>query len=226
MEKKKVTLQVVERINHLCSQYDIVAADKSSNRLGELEAIYTELHNLRKEYDLFDKVFEDNGKKGVVDIAGRVLVPAMYDGVSEIYPYCAGERRPVAVSDHSGKFALVKCDGTGVPLCNFEYDEVKVLWGSAAYYLCGKMNSDGKMLYGVIDSVGKELVPCEMDSVDPMLNGYSLLYADDKIGALSIDGKYIKPQFDELENSDIDSLWGRKGDVSGFIDDNGEFFDE
>ena len=63
-----------------------------------------------------------------------------------------------------------------------------------------------------------------MNHIDFMFNGYSLLYADNKVGALSSDRKYIAPQFDELENSDVDFLYGRKGDVSGFIDENGEFF--
>ena len=113
---------------------------------------------------------------------------------------------------------------TGAPLGNFAYDEVRELGGSASFYICSKRDSKGKILYGVIDKEGKELVPCKMNHIDFMFNGYSLLYADNKVGALSSDRKYIAPQFDELENSDVDFLYGRKGDVSGFIDENGEFF--
>jgi hypothetical protein len=119
-----------------------------------------------------------------------------------------------------------KKEETNTPLYNFEYDEIRELFGSSKYFICCKKEGEEKMLYGIIDKKGKELVPCKMNYIDFMFNGYALLYADNKVGALSSDGKYIAPQFDELENSDIDFLYGRKGDVEGYIDDEGKFIED
>ena len=122
-----------------------------------------------------------------------------------------------------GKCALAKCDGTGALVCAFEYDVIGDLYGSPEYYICTKVVGKGEQFYGVIDSEGNELVPCDMEYIDIMINGYSLLYKGELVGALSSGGKYIEPQFDELENSDSEYLRGRKGDEWGYVGDDGSF---
>ena len=223
MEKKTATPKVAEQIDFLFSQ---LASGESVGNSIDKEAICMELYRLEQEYDVLDQVFEENGKRGVVNIAGRVLVPALYCGIPETYAYSRVHQRPVPVRDHDGKCALAKCDGTGTLLCNFEYDEICDLYGSPSYYICGKRDAKEGMLYGVLDKAGNELVPCTMKYIDFMFNGYSLLYADGKIGALSFDGIYIAPQFDELENEDIDFLRARKGNTWGYIDENGGFVED
>ena len=222
MMKKKVTSKVAEQFRTLYSQLAKGENDGSIDK----QAICMELYRLKDEYDVKDRVFEKGGKKGVADITGRVLVPAIYCGISETYDYSYNEQQPIPVYDNKGKQALVKCDGTGCQLSDFEYDGISLLCGSPSYFICGKRDDDGKMFYGVLDKEGNTLVPCEMIHIDMMFNGYSLLYADGKIGALSIDGKYIAPQFDELENEDVDFLRGRKGNSWGYVDNDGEFIDD
>ena len=230
MEKKNVTPQVVERVNFLLNEFKHISAEDARGRYAELEKIDKELYEIGVEYDLRDRVFEENGKKGLVDINGHVLVPALYAGIIETYDYACYYRlpvpRPVPVRNSDGKCALAKCDGTGTLVCAFEYEMVGDLYGSPEYYICIKSVGEGEQLYGVIDSEGRELVPCEMDSVEIMVNGYSLLYKGDVVGALGCNGKYIEPQFDELENFEPDCLRGRKGSVWGYFGENGEFINE
>ena len=227
MEKKIVTPQVAERVNFLLREFKHITACNAHDKYSKLEEIDKELYEIGVEYDLRDRVFEENGKKGLVDINGHVLVPALYAGIIETYDYACYYRlpmsRPVPVRNSDGKCALAKCDGTGALVCAFEYDMVGDLYGSPEYYICTKSVGEGEQLYGVIDSEGRELVPCEMDYIDIMLNSYSLLYKGELVGALGFSGKYIEPQFDELENGDPDCLRGRKGDVWGYVEEDGSF---
>ena len=227
MEKKNVTPQVVERVNFLLNEFKRISAEDARGRYAELEKIDKELYEIGVEYNLHDRVFEENGKKGVVDINGHVLVPALYDGIVETYDYACYDRlptpRPVPVRNGDGKCALAKCDGTGALVCAFEYDVIGDLYGSPEYYICTKVVGEGEQFYGVIDSEGNELVPCEMEYIDIMINSYSLLYKGELVGALSFGGKYIEPLFCELENSDPEYLRGRKGDEWGYVGDDGSF---
>lgn len=222
-----MTPQVVERVNFLLNEFKQISANDAHGRYAELEKINNELYEIGVEYNLHDRVFEENGKKGVVDINGHVLVPALYDGIVETYDYACYDRlptpRPVPVRNGDGKCALAKCDGTGALVCAFGYDMIGDLYGSPEYYICTKVVGEGEQLYGVIDSEGRELVPCEMECIDIMMNGYSLLYKGELVGALGFGGKYIEPQFDELENDDPDCLRGRKGDVWGYVYEDGSF---
>ena len=64
-------------------------------------------------YDWFTRIIEGpDGKKGMEDPAGKVLIPAVFDEVA--YTYDTNFIQPSAVPCvKSGKCALVKTDGTG-----------------------------------------------------------------------------------------------------------------
>ena len=192
MKKKQATKEILERLERLLSVLNAERVD-----WPEFYGAERELRRLRKEYDLFDVVFEENGKMGIRNILGRTLVPAIYCGFFEIYPVDPFVK-PVPACDSNGKYALVECNGNGTPLCPFEYDLITFMRGSSNFYICGKGNEDG-MLYGVIDSKGNIVVPCEMNEVENMYNGCAMLYCDMTMGFLTIDGKYIEPQFDNIE---------------------------
>ena len=50
-------------------------------KTASCDADYTKLNAFIEEYDLYTKVYEENGKMGVKDAAGQVLVPAVFDEV-------------------------------------------------------------------------------------------------------------------------------------------------
>jgi hypothetical protein len=130
----------------------------------QTKALYDELKMLLDKYNTFDIVFEENGKKGLKDIAGRVRVPALYEDFAETYSYHWGRSMPVAARNAEGKYALVAADGAGTPLCDFEYDYISYLRATNSHYMCVKKSGDG-VLKGILDGKGRLIVPCEMEKV-------------------------------------------------------------
>ena len=96
MTEKKIP--TVEQLNDFRQQ--VKTAVTSSD--------YDKLNAFIEEYDLYTKVFEENGKMGVKDAAGQVLVPAEFDEVGYNF---MDHFKPHAVPGlKDGKFALVAQD--------------------------------------------------------------------------------------------------------------------
>lgn len=225
--KKQGNAETAARIDSLMqSMYN------NSLAMEELNAIYMELDELKKEYDLFDVTFEEGGCKGVKDIAGRVRVPAIYKEYTELYSYAWGRKMPMAAVNGEGKCALVATDGTGMPMCGFEYNNIEFMFASDGYYRCEK-EIDGKTKFGILNAQGELLVPCEMDVVHAVSNNFSGIVKDGKIGIITISGVYIAPVFDDLEEDGEfvkackDGKWGYLGSKGEFVDmDDEENVDE
>ena len=123
--KKIATDEVVKRVDFIVDRLSKAIDKEVPLKRSERDALYEEYNQLMESYDLFDQVFDEGGKKGVRNAAGKILVPALYKGFSETYTYKRyGYIMPVPACDFSGKYALVKCDGRGTPLCGFEYDMI------------------------------------------------------------------------------------------------------
>ena len=60
------------------------------------QADYDKVLNFEQEYDVFTKVYSENGKLGVKDAIGEVLVPALFDEIGYTYAdSCRGFAVPV-----------------------------------------------------------------------------------------------------------------------------------
>ena len=126
--KKIATEEVVKRVDFIVDRLSKAIDKEVPLKRSEREALYEEYNQLMESYDLFDQVFDEGGKKGVRNAAGKILVPALYKEFSEIYTYKRyGYIMPVPACDFSGKYALVKCDGKGTPLCDFEYEMIRFI---------------------------------------------------------------------------------------------------
>ena len=221
--RKEVTESVRERIMVIDNRVKELKSANVAGDDGEVLKLKKEFWDIREEYDLFDKVFMENGKAGVVDIFGNVVVPALYKDFPELYNYTIYGRLPIPACDFNDKYALVASDGEGAPVCAFEYDMIKFKFGSSALFQCWKRAGD-KYLVGVIDCGGNVVVPCEMDEVYGMSNNYAVVEKDGKLGAVTTGGLYIKPAYDEFEERDgllaacVDGVWG-------YISSKGEFID-
>ena len=72
------------------------------------------------KYDIMTKVFEENGKFGVKDLTGEIMIPAIYDSIEYTHDdWCRFYPVPASLN---GKMALVASDGKGTPCTEFEYD--------------------------------------------------------------------------------------------------------
>lgn len=137
-------------------------------------------------------IFSTNGKEGVRDLSGAVIIPAEYDDIYNPYGW-----NEFAV-EKDGKWGLI--DRNGMDVCPIEYDgfygcESGVLvyrnnGEKKDYYLPGgtllvanvdnvtqwlgnaiEIRNNGK--YGVIDRSGREILPCIYDDgpvIDPWSN--------------------------------------------------------
>ena len=221
--RKEVTNAVRERIMVINARFQEIISDTTGNNDKESKDICQEYWNIRTEYNLFDRTFDENDKMGVVDILGNVVVPALYKDYSELYNYTIHTRLPIPAKDFNNKYALVTSDGKGTPLCDFEYDHISFMRGSDKFFVSAKKVGE-RMLSGVIDSNGKVIVPCEMDVVHYVSNNIACMVKDGKIGILTMNGDFFAPVYDEVEEHN-DFLTVCKDGAWGYLSTEGEFID-
>lgn len=173
------------------------------------------LNAFMEEYDIYTKVYEENGKVGVKDAAGQVLVPAGYEEVGYTF---MDHSKPLAVPVlKDGKFALVAQDGKGTMLSDFEFDEIH--YTPECCYILVK---DGRK--GLAMSDGTVVIPAQMDQVYTPFNGLASYEKDGKSGFSMIhEGITTEAVYDDCEIECDAYLEVVKDGVKGFIDSNGEF---
>ena len=88
--KQTATKEIAARIDEIQGKLN------AGGNGHQTKALYDELSMILDKFETFDIVFEENGKKGLKDIAGRVRVPALYEDFAETYSYHWGRSMPVA----------------------------------------------------------------------------------------------------------------------------------
>ncbi len=226
--KKVATIEIIERVDSILDRMVAISNKEEVVTMDELDALYKEYDEIKAEYDLFDQVFEENGMQGVRNVRGKVLVPALYKDYAEVYIYSKhGQPKPIVACDFNDKYALVTSDGKGTPICGFEYDMIKFMFGSCALYKCWKRVGE-KYLTGVLDCEGNVIVPCEMDEVYGFCNNFAVVEKDGKFGAVTTNSFYVEPLYDEIEEREgyltacKDGNWGYVSSKGEFIDENDE----
>jgi hypothetical protein len=102
-----------------------------------------------------------NGRFGLKDACGEVLIPALFDDV--LYTFADEYRNWVVPVLNDGKIAFVSPDGNGTLVTEFIYDSVNFL---AGFYI---LISDDKQ--GIATINGQIVVPVEMDDLfEPAVN--------------------------------------------------------
>ena len=170
-------------------------------------------------YDWFDTLFEENGKFGLKDLKGEVIVPAKYDGFPERYHFIYTHDVPRVALLH-GKACLVKADGSGEELTPLDYDAISYMI-ILPYFQVKK----GDKL-GIIGTDGRVVVPCILDQIFTPMGNCVVFKADGKYGILdsSWDNLYVEPQFDNIEYIDMEQPYTvTKDGVEGVINEKGEF---
>jgi hypothetical protein len=219
--KQTATKEIAARIDEIQGKLN------AGGNGHQTKALYDELKMLLDEYNTFDIVFEENGKKGLKDIAGRVRVPALYEDFTETFSYHWGRSMPVAARSAEGKYALVAADGAGTPLCDFEYDYISYLRATNSHYMCVKRSGDS-VLKGVLDGKGRLIVPCEMDEVYEYAFNFTPFEKGGKYGCVTDNGTFVPPLYDELEADESwlkackDGVWGYIAADCSFIPEDDE----
>lgn len=121
-----------------------------------------------------------------------------------------------------GKYAPVSADRA--PLCAFVYDSITRMFNAEEYFVCSKSVNE-QTLYGILDSLGREVVPCVMDAVEEFTYNYAEIAKDGKFGVLTAEGCFVEPVFDEADPYG-EFLRVCKDGIWGFLDVRGNFIYE
>lgn len=81
---------------------------------------------MKEKYIRLHEVFEENGKYGIKDHEGRVLLSASYDFLRTPYVYVDDLLTMPVIAEKSGKMGLVFPDYEDTVVMPFEYDDISL----------------------------------------------------------------------------------------------------
>lgn len=222
--KPKATVKNLQFVEKLDKLIDISekAEDKGDAQKNGHRSSYN-LLNIRSmyvdRYDWYDSVYEENGKLGLKDIKGDVVVPAKYDGFQMRCHYLFTHNVP-RVATVNGKAGLVKAYGNGEELTTFDY--VSISYMIILPYFTLKKGEK----YGIIHMDGRIIAPCILDEVCLPSGNCVVFKAGGKYGLVdsSCGDLYVAPQYDNIEFIDMEQPYTvTKDGVEGVINEAGTF---
>ena len=177
---------------------------------------FKNLEDMTENKKNFTEVFvAENGKKGVKNPNGDIIVLANYDDIAYTYDYSVLKNYPyVCVRD--GKTGLVAPDGKGTEITECVYDDialVKEFVGTCLLY-----RKDGSKQFGIMANNGKEITPCNLDMYSE--TGQTIYFkSGEHWGLWQMEiGELLEPIYDDIQVDDPDepivfTLDGKKGYV-------------
>ena len=193
-KKTKATAELADKLDSL--EAEIKRADRDDKNYLRL---LQEREDLMHGYDWFDEVFEENGKKGLRNIRGEVVVPAIYDGFGMLHPYYLPMMLVGAIKDD--KFGLVKRDGKGTPTTDFEFHYVE----SIPYTLFNFAFKSEDLNHFALIVLNKVFTPYELVDFYRPCDDHIILKGDnDKYGIIGMGSLiYISPEYDDIIDNGI-----------------------
>ncbi|MCR4738063.1 MAG: hypothetical protein K5846_07865 [Bacteroidales bacterium] len=172
----------------------------------------------RMHLDLRDQIFTgDNGKKGLRDVCGAVLIEPQFDDFPELYTCFERPRLiPVVLNNRYFLYDIKKCKLlTKGYECIFHY-----FWAYMEYFV---VVENGKK--GILDGFdGTEATPIDLDEVYSMPDpdGDIPVVKDGKIGLLW-GKKYTQPIFEDIFIESEEWTRVKLNGKWGWVDGNGKF---
>lgn len=104
-----------------CDTFDYFLA-----MLRDEERFQHYIDRIQKKYIQYHEVFEENGKFGIRDHTGRVLVHPLYDFLRTPYVYVDDMRTMPVIAEKDGKMGLILPDGKETVVAPFVYDDISL----------------------------------------------------------------------------------------------------
>lgn len=177
------------------------------------------MENMTTQKAIFTQRFVENGKYGVKDNSGNVLIPAMFDEIDDLWAEMYKECPSVVWND--GKAGLVSPDGKGTMLVECKYKYGRAIEWSKFYAF---QDMDGN--WGVIGNDGKTYVPFKYDSISKDgIGGYIFYEKDGKCGVFAIGYDLVTDAiFDDIiEGASEEYLKMEKDGKEGYVTVDGQF---
>jgi hypothetical protein len=220
MTQKNKALPTSEIINQFTTYNAEMNAAMRNGDFNLANEYIKKMEALCEEYDLFDQEFTENGLTGLKDITGQVRIPALYKAIGARYRYDHWRELPVPVMNSEDKYAIVKADGSGTPLCEFTYDYITCFPWTNHF----RAHVGGKTT--LLRPNGTELLPTKVDTIYEPFNHIIMLENEGKYGLCTLHGSYVAPIYDEMEPDENDNVHVRLGDTWGYISGDGQFLAE
>ena len=112
---------VARAMANYCDSYDYL--DSMLHNERKFESYMTRVY---KKYIQFHEVFEENGKFGIRDHKGRILVHPLYDFLRTTYVYVDDLRTMPVIAQRDGRMGLVLPDGKDTVEAPFIYDDISL----------------------------------------------------------------------------------------------------
>lgn len=193
----KIILEpIYERINKSFSSHLFIRKDNKwgAYSIDDSTFIETKYYDISTIYDNFFLVHDFNGKKGIIDITGKIIIPIEYDYL-EVY-LDKEEGIETYIAEKNNKYGLL--DTKGNIIADFIYDSLSIFLHSAGALLYFSNGS-----YGLINHVGKELTNAIYDKIDYISFSDNLCVVNigDKSGCIdATNGTVILPvEFDAIK---------------------------
>ena len=84
------------------------------------------LNRIREKYEQYHEVFEEDGRFGIKDHQGNILIPAHYDFLRTPYVYVDDLRTLPVIAQREGKMGLILPDGKETVVADFIYDDISL----------------------------------------------------------------------------------------------------
>ena len=84
------------------------------------------LNRIREKYEQYHEVFEEDGRFGIKDHQGNILIPAHYDFLRTPYVYVDDLRTLPVIALRDGKMGLILPDGKETVVADFIYDDISL----------------------------------------------------------------------------------------------------
>lgn len=82
------------------------------------------INRIREKYLSFHEVFEKDGKFGIKDAKGRILVHPRYEFLRRVFAYIDDLSPIPIIAQKEGKFGLILPDGNDTVVADFIYDDI------------------------------------------------------------------------------------------------------
>lgn len=159
-----------------------------------------ELNSIMGSYNWFTQLFVEDGKKGMKNAVGDVIIPAKYEEIGYTFSQVGGYFGPVPAKKE-GKFGLVSTEGDAQEITPFVYDWLdRMDW--VPIFLFWK---DESLSFGIVSFDGEELVPCVLDEIREGISGHIFYYrSGEKWGLLDVNlWVALQPVYDNIEFADM-----------------------
>ena len=112
---------VARAMANYCDSYDYLDSMLHNERKFE-----SYMKRVYKKYIQFHEVFEENGKFGIRDHKGRILIHPLYDFLRTSYVYVDDLRTMPVIAQRDGRMGLVLPDGKDTVEVPFIYDDISL----------------------------------------------------------------------------------------------------